>query len=103
MLNAGKYNKKISIYQVEKKEDESGFKKEDMPEIQNLFDRLLTTEKERIKANVFDKIAEIDAKRPVLYGAQDDNNNGGHAFVLDGYKYDNNKVKYHINWEDKNS
>lgn len=28
MLNAGKYNKKISIYQVEKKEDESGFKKE---------------------------------------------------------------------------
>lgn len=33
-----------------------------MPEIQNLFDRLLTTEKERIKATVFDKIAEIDAK-----------------------------------------
>ena len=28
MLNVGKYNKKISIYQVEKKEDESGFKKE---------------------------------------------------------------------------
>ncbi len=28
MLNAGKYNKKISIYQVEKIEDASGFKNE---------------------------------------------------------------------------
>ena len=28
MLNAGKYNKKISIYQVEKIEDDSGFKSE---------------------------------------------------------------------------
>ena len=28
MLNAGKYNKKISIYQVEKIEDTSGFKNE---------------------------------------------------------------------------
>lgn len=28
MLNAGKYNKKISIYQVKKIEDDSGFKNE---------------------------------------------------------------------------
>ena len=28
MLNPGKYNKKISIYQVQKEKDESGFKKE---------------------------------------------------------------------------
>ncbi len=28
MLNAGKYNKKISIYRVEKIEDDSGFKSE---------------------------------------------------------------------------
>ncbi|MCQ2094805.1 MAG: C10 family peptidase [Bacteroidaceae bacterium] len=44
-------------------------------------------------------IAEIDAKRPVLYSAQDDHKKGGHAFVMDGYKYDSeNNVKYHINW-----
>lgn len=39
-----------------------GYKDDDMPQIQNLFDRLLTSEKERIRATVFDKIAEIDAK-----------------------------------------
>ena len=39
-----------------------GYKDDDMPQIQDLFDRLLTTERERIRATVFDKIAEIDAK-----------------------------------------
>lgn len=37
-----------------------GYKDDDLPQLQNLFDRLLTTEHERIKATVFDKIAEID-------------------------------------------
>lgn len=39
-----------------------GYKDDDMPQIQDLFDRLLTTERERIRATVFDKVAEIDAK-----------------------------------------
>lgn len=43
-------------------------------------------------------IAEINAKRPVLFGAQNDLSNGGHAFILDGYKYESDNVKYHINW-----
>ena len=38
--------------------------------------------------------AEFDAGRPVLYAA-DDPNEGGHAFVLDGYNSDG---LYHINW-----
>ena len=39
--------------------------------------------------------AEIDAKRPVLYSAQDDQQSIGHAFVIDGYKGQN---YYHVNW-----
>ena len=37
--------------------------------------------------------AEIDAGRPVLYGA-DKKSGGGHAFVIDGYEGD----LFHINW-----
>lgn len=37
---------------------------------------------------------ELDAKRPVFYGADDDNE-GGHSFVCDGY--DNNNY-LHFNW-----
>ena len=37
--------------------------------------------------------------RPVIYGANDDNSNLGHSFVVDGYKTDNEyNVSYHINW-----
>lgn len=37
--------------------------------------------------------------RPVIYGANDDNSNLGHSFVIDGYKTDNEyNVSYHINW-----
>lgn len=40
--------------------------------------------------------AELDAGRPVLYGAKDTNpTNGGHAFVCDGY--DSNDF-FHFNW-----
>lgn len=39
--------------------------------------------------------AELDAKRPVYYGASSDVGNGGHAFVCDGY--DSNDY-VHINW-----
>ncbi|MDE7125199.1 MAG: C10 family peptidase, partial [Muribaculaceae bacterium] len=39
--------------------------------------------------------SELDAKRPVFYGATSDNGSGGHAFVLDGY--DSNDY-FHINW-----
>ena len=38
---------------------------------------------------------ELNAGRPVYYGADDDNGKGGHAFVIDGY---NTSGKYHINW-----
>lgn len=38
---------------------------------------------------------ELDAGRPVFYGASSDNGSGGHAFVLDGYD-DNDYV--HVNW-----
>ena len=37
--------------------------------------------------------AEIDARRPVYYSGS--NNDGGHAFVLDGYNTDS---LYHFNW-----
>ena len=37
---------------------------------------------------------ELDLNRPVPYRGQGD---GGHAFILDGYKTDNG-TKYHINW-----
>ena len=37
---------------------------------------------------------EFDAGRPVLYSANDPNE-GGHAFVLDGY---NSEGLYHVNW-----
>ncbi len=44
----------------------------------------------------FNKIkAEIDAGRPVLYGGQDINDNGGHQFVCDGY---NSVGEVRINW-----
>lgn len=44
----------------------------------------------------FNKIkAEIDAGRPVLYGGQDINNQGGHQFVCDGY---NSIGQVRINW-----
>lgn len=39
--------------------------------------------------------AELDARRPVFYGASSDNGSGGHAFVLDGY--DDNGY-FHVNW-----
>lgn len=39
--------------------------------------------------------AEIDANRPIIYGGQDINNDGGHQFVCDGYDSDG---KIHINW-----
>ncbi len=38
---------------------------------------------------------ELDAKRPVYYGASSDTGSGGHAFVCDGY--DSNDY-VHINW-----
>ena len=42
---------------------------------------------------------EIDNKRPVLYGANDANGGGGHAFIMDGYKGTiGTDFKYHINW-----
>lgn len=49
----------LSIYDSLKKLD---IDEAEMPQIVNLFDRLLSTEKERIKSTVFDKIAEIDNK-----------------------------------------
>lgn len=39
--------------------------------------------------------SELDAGRPVYYGASSDSGNGGHAFVCDGY--DSNDY-IHINW-----
>lgn len=38
--------------------------------------------------------AEIDANRPVLYIADDEYRNTGHAFVIDGYKDD----EFSVNW-----
>ena len=39
---------------------------------------------------------ELSHLRPVLYGGQ--SSGGGHAFVCDGYKYENNTDLFHINW-----
>lgn len=39
---------------------------------------------------------ELSLNRPVLYGGQ--SSGGGHAFVCDGYKYENNTDLFHINW-----
>ena len=39
---------------------------------------------------------ELDKGRPVLYGGQSTDN--GHAFVCDGYKFENNTDLFHINW-----
>ena len=47
----------LDIYQSLKQLD---IKEEEMPQIISLFDRLLSTEKERIQSTVFDKISEID-------------------------------------------
>lgn len=49
----------LSIYDSLKQLD---IKEDEMPQIINIFDRLLSTEKERIRATVFDKISEIDEK-----------------------------------------
>lgn len=39
---------------------------------------------------------ELSASRPVLYCGQDRYNNGGHAFVIDGYRQSDGK--FHVNW-----
>ena len=39
---------------------------------------------------------ELNQGRPVLYAGQSVDN--GHAFVCDGYKYENNADLFHINW-----
>ncbi|MBR0488626.1 MAG: leucine-rich repeat protein [Prevotella sp.] len=39
---------------------------------------------------------ELSANGPVMYSGQA--TNGGHGFVLDGYKYENNEHLFHINW-----
>ena len=39
---------------------------------------------------------ELDQGRPVVYGGQ--STGGGHAFVCDGYKYENNTDFFSINW-----
>ena len=39
---------------------------------------------------------ELQQGRPVLYGGQ--SSGGGHEFVCDGYKYQNNTDYFHINW-----
>jgi len=39
---------------------------------------------------------ELSHKRPVLYSGQ--SSGGGHAFVCDGYKYENSTDLFHINW-----
>ena len=38
---------------------------------------------------------DLNAGRPILYSANDDNGDGGHAFLIDGY--DSNGY-YHLNW-----
>lgn len=40
-------------------------------------------------------VAELDAARPILYCGHDDNGNGGHAFVCDGYTQEG---FFHFNW-----
>lgn len=39
---------------------------------------------------------ELSTNGPVMYGGQA--TNGGHGFVLDGYKYENGEHLFHINW-----
>ena len=39
---------------------------------------------------------ELSELRPVVYGGQ--SSGGGHEFVCDGYKYENEKDYFHINW-----
>lgn len=39
---------------------------------------------------------ELANKRPVVYGGQ--SSGGGHEFVCDGYKYEDGKDYFHINW-----
>lgn len=39
--------------------------------------------------------ADLDAGRPILYSASDENDDGGHAFIIDGYDSNGN---YHLNW-----
>ena len=39
---------------------------------------------------------ELDAGRPVMYMAQQENANTGHAFVIDGY--DKHSQLFHVNW-----
>jgi hypothetical protein len=39
---------------------------------------------------------ELAHQRPVVYGGQ--SSGGGHAFVCDGYKYENETDYFHINW-----
>lgn len=39
---------------------------------------------------------ELSNGRPVLYGGQ--STGGGHAFVLDGYKFEDDEDYYHVNW-----
>lgn len=38
---------------------------------------------------------EIDNNRPIIYDGEDDNGDGGHCFVLDGYNSEN---YFHANW-----
>jgi hypothetical protein len=38
---------------------------------------------------------DLDARRPIYYRGKDDNGQGGHAFVCDGYRSDNT---FHFNW-----
>ena len=40
---------------------------------------------------------ELQAHRPILVSGRADNNNG-HAFIIDGYRYDGSTPYYHINW-----
>ena len=40
---------------------------------------------------------ELQAHRPLLVSGRADNNNG-HAFIIDGYRYDGSTPYYHINW-----
>lgn len=48
-------------------------------------------------AEWYDKVhEELEAGRPILYCGQDRMNNGGHAFVIDGFR--NSDGKFHVNW-----
>jgi hypothetical protein len=41
--------------------------------------------------------SELTSKRPVIYSG-DDPTEGGHAWICDGYQYDNVKYYFHFNW-----